>query len=136
MRETSASESLATHRKRIQMTSKPGPLPSPGKSMAETYLLAMRCPVLRRRDSHSGCCTELENLDGDGKGKGTSGQNREAESTDAPTRGGLLGSSDEAGECPWSEASRSSPLRLGRPATGGARDSTDGGSLQAVARAG
>jgi hypothetical protein len=79
------------------MTSKPGPLPSSGKSMAETYLLAMRCPVLRRRDSHSGFCTELENLDGDGKGKGTSGQNREAESTDAPTRGGLLGSSDEAG---------------------------------------
>src|SRR6476660_196106 len=74
MRETSASESLAMHRKRIQMTSKPGPLPSPGKSMAETYLLAMRCPVLRRRDSHSGFCTELENLDGDGKGKGTSGQ--------------------------------------------------------------
>ena len=55
--------------------------------MAETYLLAMRCPVLRRRDSHSGFCTELENLDGDGKGKGTSGQNRETESTDAPTRG-------------------------------------------------
>src|ERR1700739_4004819 len=69
MRETSASESLAKHRKRIQMTSKPGPLPSPGKSMAETYLLAMRCPVLRRRDSPSGFCTELENLDGDGKGK-------------------------------------------------------------------
>jgi hypothetical protein len=41
--------------------------------MAETYLLAMRCPVLRRRDSHSGFCTELENLDGDGKGKGASG---------------------------------------------------------------
>jgi len=79
------------------MTSKPGPHPSSGKSMAETYVLAMRCPVLRRRDSHSGSCTELENLDGDGKGKGTSGQNREAESTDAPPRGGLLRSSDEAG---------------------------------------
>jgi hypothetical protein len=24
----------------------------------------MRCPVLRRRDSHSGFCTELEKLDG------------------------------------------------------------------------
>src|SRR5450759_2732420 len=70
MRETSASESLAKHRKRIQMTSKPGPHPSSGKSMAGTYVLAMRCPVLRRRDSHSGSCTELENLDGDGKGKG------------------------------------------------------------------
>jgi hypothetical protein len=32
---------------------------------------------------------ERENLAGDGKGKGTSGSNREAESTDAPERGGL-----------------------------------------------
>jgi hypothetical protein len=29
---------------------------------------------------------ERENLDGDAKGKGTSGTNREAESTDAPSR--------------------------------------------------
>jgi hypothetical protein len=40
---------------------------------------------------------ERENLAGDGKGKGTSGSNREAESTDAPERGGLPRSSDEAG---------------------------------------
>jgi len=40
---------------------------------------------------------ERENLAGDGKGKGTSGPNREAESTDAPVRGGLLRSSGEAG---------------------------------------
>jgi hypothetical protein len=40
---------------------------------------------------------ERENLDGDAKGKGTSGQNHEAESTDAPARGGLLRSSSEAG---------------------------------------
>ena len=40
---------------------------------------------------------ERENLTGDVKGKGTSGSNREAESTDAPGRGGLLRSSDEAG---------------------------------------
>ena len=32
---------------------------------------------------------ERENLAGDVKGKGTSGSNREAESTDAPERGGL-----------------------------------------------
>ncbi len=32
---------------------------------------------------------ERENLAGDAKGKGTSGKNREAESTDAPERGGL-----------------------------------------------
>ena len=43
---------------------------------------------------------ERENLDGDAKGKGTSGQNREAENTDAPARGGLLRSSDELGVMP------------------------------------
>ena len=41
-------------------------------------------------------CMERENLAGDAKGKGTSGSNREAESTDAPERGGLPRSSDEA----------------------------------------
>ena len=38
---------------------------------------------------------ERENLAGDDKGKGASGSNREAESTDAPERGGLPRSSDE-----------------------------------------
>ena len=45
----------------------------------------------------SGSCTERENLASDAKGKGASGSNREAESTDAPERGGLPRSSDEAG---------------------------------------
>src|SRR3954447_21026822 len=40
-----------------------------GMSMGDTCLLAMRCPVYRRRDP--GSRTELEV--GDGKGKGTSG---------------------------------------------------------------
>jgi hypothetical protein len=57
----------------------------------------MWCPVYRRRDSDSGFRAELENLAGDVKGKSTSGHNHEAESTDAPERGGLLRSSDEAG---------------------------------------
>src|SRR5215472_2900612 len=57
------------------MTSKPGWSPCSGTSMAETYVLVMRCPVHRQRDSHSGFRTELENLAGDGKGKGTSGDN-------------------------------------------------------------
>jgi hypothetical protein len=39
---------------------------------------------------------ERENLAGDAKGKGSSGSNREAESTDAPERGGLPRNSDEA----------------------------------------
>ena len=38
---------------------------------------------------------ERENLAGDAKGKGASGSNREAESTDAPERGGLPRSSAE-----------------------------------------
>jgi len=38
---------------------------------------------------------ERENLAGDDKGKGASSYNREAESTDAPERGGLPRSSDE-----------------------------------------
>ena len=38
---------------------------------------------------------ERENLASDAKGKGASGSNREAESTDAPERGGLPRSSDE-----------------------------------------
>ena len=39
---------------------------------------------------------ERENLAGDAKGKGASGSNREAESTNAPVRGGLPRSSCEA----------------------------------------
>ena len=87
--------------------------------MAETYLLAIRCPVYRRRDSHSGFCTELENLAGDAKGKGASGRNREAESTDAPDRGGLLRSSDEAGVMPVERRERVTDVGSGQPATGG-----------------
>src|SRR5215813_12379024 len=73
MRETSANEPLMTHRK-DEMASKPGASLCPGKSMAETYLPVMRCPVYRRRESHLGFRTELENLAGDGKGKSTSGR--------------------------------------------------------------
>ena len=62
-----------------------------------SYLLSMRRPVWRRRDSHSGFRTELENLIGDVKRKDTSGSNREAESIDASIRVGLPHSSDEAG---------------------------------------
>jgi hypothetical protein len=39
--------------------------------------------------------TELENLSSNVKGKGTSGENREAESTDVLGRGGLPRSGDE-----------------------------------------
>ncbi len=37
--------------------------------MAETYLLAMRCPVYKWRDSNSGSDAELGNSSCDAKGK-------------------------------------------------------------------
>ena len=61
------------HRNRTRMAPKPGLTLGSGTSMEGTYLLAMRCPVQKRRESNSGFCAELENLDGDGKGKGTNG---------------------------------------------------------------
>jgi hypothetical protein len=54
-------------------------------------------PVYRRHDSYLGFRTELENRVGDAKGKGTKWTPHEAESTDAPIRGALLRSSEEAG---------------------------------------
>src|ERR1700756_1507942 len=97
MRETSASKPLLTHRKRIRRRQNRGLASLPGSAWKVSYLLSMWRPVWRRRDSHSGFRTERENLAGDAKGEGTSGSNREAESTDAPERGGLPRSSDEAG---------------------------------------
>ncbi len=58
-------------------------------------MLPERHPACRWREAQPGSCTERENLAGDVKGKGTSGDHRKAESTDAPERGGLPRSSDE-----------------------------------------
>jgi len=69
--------------------SKPGADPASGISLGDVLRLPKRHPACRRREAQSGSCTERENLAGDAKGKGTSGSNREAESTDAPERGGL-----------------------------------------------
>jgi hypothetical protein len=76
--------------------SKPGGDPSSGISSGDALRLPERHPACRRRETQLGSRMERENLDGDAKGKGTSGANREAESTDAPVRGGLLRSSEEA----------------------------------------
>src|SRR6202047_1573221 len=94
--------------------SKPGGDPSSGISSVDVLILTERHPACRQREARPGCRPERENLAGDAKGKGTSGSNREAESTDAPERGGLPRSSDEAGECPWSKGGRSSPLTMGQ----------------------
>ena len=79
---------------------------------------------------------ERENLAGDAKGKGASGSNREAESTDASERGGLPRSSDEGSVMGLERRGWVIAVDLGQPATGGARSSTEGGSLRAMARAG
>ena len=80
--------------------SKPGADPTSGISLGDALRLPKRHLACRRREAQPGSCTERENLNGDAKGKGTSGSNREAESTDAPVRGGLLRISDEAGVMP------------------------------------
>src|SRR5262245_36297284 len=58
----------------LQTTSEPELPARAGKSTADTYLLAVRCPAYRGRDSNLGFRTELENLVGDAKGKCTSGR--------------------------------------------------------------
>jgi hypothetical protein len=75
--------------------SEPGADPSPGISSEDVLIPTERHPACRRREARPGSSTERENLAGDGKGKGASGSNREAESTEAPERGGLPRSSDE-----------------------------------------
>ena len=67
---------------------KPGGCHSSGISLGDVLRLPKRHPAWRRREAQSGSCTERENLAGDAKGKGASGSHREAESTDAPERGG------------------------------------------------
>jgi len=101
--------------------SKPGADPTSGISLADALRLPKRRPAYRRRQSQPGSCTERENLDcterenldGDAKGKSTSGSNREAESTDAPARGGLLRSSEEAGVMPVERRERAIAISLG-----------------------
>ena len=76
---------------------KPGGCHSSGISLGDVLRLPKRHPAYRRREAQSGSCRERENLADDAKGKGASGYNREAESTDASERGALARSSDEAG---------------------------------------
>ena len=75
--------------------SESGADPSSGISSGDGLRLPERHPACRRREARSGSGAERENLAGDAKGKGTSGSNRKAESTDASERGGLPRSSVE-----------------------------------------
>jgi len=98
--------------------SKPGGDPSSGISSVDVLIPTERHPACRQREARPGSCTERENLAGDAKGKGTSGSNREAESTDAPERDGLPRSSDEAGVMLVERRGRVIAVELGP--TGGA----------------
>ena len=106
-------------RKRTADDVSTGDCHSSGISLGDVLRLPKRHPAWRRREAQSGSYTERENLAGDAKGKGTSGSNREAESTDAPERGGLLRSSDEAGVMPVERRERVTDVGSGQPATGG-----------------
>src|ERR1700730_11394751 len=108
--------------------SKPWGDPSRGISSGDVLIRPERHPACRRREAQPGSCTERENLTGDAKGEGASVSNREAESTDAPERGGLLRSSDEAGVMPVERRERVTDV-VGR-ATGNGRNLTCNGRRQ------
>src|SRR5208282_565864 len=103
--------------------SKPGGDPSSGISSEDVLIPSGRHPACRRREAQPGSYTERENLTGDAKGKGTSGVNREAESTDAPERGGLPRSSDEGPVMGLERRGRAIAVELGQPVPpGGAQN--------------
>src|SRR5208282_5036407 len=100
--------------------SKPRVDPTFGISSVDVLILTERHPACRRREAQPGSYKERENLAGDAKGKGASGSNREAESTDAPERGGPPRSSDEGPVMGLERRGRVIGVGLGQPATGGA----------------
>jgi hypothetical protein len=116
--------------------SKPRVDPTFEISSVDVLILTERHPACRRREAQPGSCKERENLAGDAKGKGSSGPNRKAESTDAPERGGLLRNSEEATVMVVERRGWVIDDESGQLETGGARRSTEGGSLQSMARAG
>jgi len=98
--------------------SKPGVDPTSGISSEDVLIPTERHPACRRREARPGSSMERENLTGDGKGKGTSGSNREAESTDALERGGLPRSSVETAVMAVERRGWVTAVGLGQPAAG------------------
>src|SRR5215468_4643481 len=98
--------------------SKPGGDPSSGISSGDVLILPERHPACRRRESRLGSGMERENLAGDAKGKGASGSNREAESTDAPERGGPPRSSAEGSVMELERRGWVIAVELGQPVRG------------------
>ena len=95
--------------------SKPRVDPTFGISSEDVLIPTERHPACRQREARSGSGTERENLAGDGKGKGASGSNCEAESTDAPERGGLPRSSEEGSVMGLERRGRVIAVDLGQP---------------------
>ena len=108
--------------------SKPGADPSSGISSEDVLIPTERHPACRQREARPGFRMERENLAGDAKGKGASGSNREAESTDAPERDGLPRSSDEAGVMLVERRGR--VIAVGRESTGNRRSPIFNGRRQ------
>jgi len=95
--------------------SKPGVDPTFGISSGDVLIPTERHPACRRREARPGSGVERENLAGDAKGKGASGSNREAKSTEAPERGGLPRSSDEGSVMELERRGRVTAVDLGQP---------------------
>jgi hypothetical protein len=95
--------------------SKPGVDPTSGISSEDVLIPTERHPACRRREARPGSGMERENLADDGKGKGTSGSNREAESTDASARGGLPRSSAEGSVMELERRGQAIAVELGQP---------------------
>ena len=95
--------------------SKPGVDPTSGISSGDVLIPTERHPACRQREARPGFGTERENLAGDAKGKGASGSNREAESTNVPERGGLPRSSAEAAVMAVERRGQAIGVELGQP---------------------
>ena len=95
--------------------SKPGVDPTSGISSGDVLIPTERHPACRQREARPGFGTERENLAGDATGKGASGSNREAESTDVPERGGLPRSSAEAAVMAVERRGQAIGVELGQP---------------------
>src|ERR1700680_1256967 len=102
--------------------SKPGGDPSSGISSEDVLIPTERNTACRQRGARPGSCIERVDQAGNGKEKGASGSNREAESTDAPERGGLPCSSAEAGVMLVER--RGQVIAVGSEPTGNRRSST------------
>src|SRR5262244_3250593 len=100
------------------MMSKPGAGPTSGISSVDVLRPTERHPACRQREARPGCRTERENLAGDAKGKGASGSNREAESTDAPERGGPPRSSVEGSVMELEPRGWVTAVEVGSPGNG------------------